>query len=193
MDSFFCSEVVLRAYMDGYFPMADSHIGDIYWHSPDPRAIFPLYNIAPSRKTKKQIEKQNFTYSINTYFSEVIKYCANRSDTWINDDIINTYIDLFDNGYAHSVEVYQEKELVGGLYGISIRGAFFGESMFNFVPNASKAAFYYLVEHLKNKGFMLLDSQYINDFTEQLGAIEISKKQYLYLLKKALEVETRFV
>lgn len=193
MNSLFSADVVLRAYMDGFFPMADSRDGDIYWHSPDPRAIFPLKDIYPSRKVRQTLRKQNFTFSIDHRFSEIINLCAERDDTWINDEIISTYIDLHENGYAHSIETYYEGVLAGGLYGVSINGAFFGESMFNTVPNASKAAFYYLVEHLRNQSFILLDSQYLNPFTEQLGAIEISKSLYLFMLKKALQSDCRFL
>lgn len=179
--------------MDGFFPMADHKDGEIYWHSPNPRAIFPISEIFPNRKERQSFKKFNFTYSIDTKFSEVIKNCSDRDDTWISNEIIDIYTELFDNGFAHSVEVYSSNNLVGGLYGVSINGAFFGESMFNFVPNASKAAFYFLIEHLKKQGFLLLDSQYLNDFTEQLGAIEIPKNTYMYLLQKALELDSRFI
>lgn len=179
--------------MEGYFPMAEGRHGEIYWHSPDPRAIFPFAGLYPSRKVIKSFNKYNFKFTIDTHFSEVIEHCANRNSTWINDDIIHTYNDLFSNGYAHSVEVHSDNILVGGLYGVSINGAFFGESMFNTVPNASKAAFYYLLEHLRNQGYLLLDSQYLNPFTEQLGAIEISKNLYMFLLRKALDINCRFI
>lgn len=178
--------------MEGFFPMAEDRNGEIYWHSPDPRAIFPLSDIYPSRKEKQSFRKHGFTYSLNQHFFEVVNKCSERLDTWINDDIINVYTDLHENGYAHSVEVYSENILCGGLYGVSINGAFFGESMFNVLPNASKAAFYYLVEHLNKQGFLLLDSQYINDFTQQLGAIEISKSKYLLLLDQALSLTCKF-
>ncbi len=193
MSGFFCSEVVLRAYMEGFFPMAEDRNGEIFWHCPDPRAVFPLTEISPSRKERQSFRKHGFTYSIDKQFSEVIVKCSEREDTWINDEIIDVYTDLYENGYAHSIEVYSEEVLSGGLYGLSINGAFFGESMFNTVPNASKAAFYYLVNHLNNQGFLLLDSQYINDFTEQLGAVEISKSSYLKLLNKAVGLHCKFV
>jgi leucyl/phenylalanyl-tRNA--protein transferase len=192
LNGFFCAEVVLRAYIDGYFPMAEHRNGNIYWHSPDPRAIFPLYEIQASRKDRQSFRKYNFTFTTNKRFDDVIRYCAERDDTWINDEIKMTYIELHELGYAHSIETYHEDKLVGGLYGVSIAGAFFGESMFNILPNASKAAFYYLIEHLKSRGFLLLDSQYINPFTKQLGAIEIRKSTYLKLLKQALNLEVKF-
>jgi leucyl/phenylalanyl-tRNA--protein transferase len=123
----------------------------------------------------------------------VIRACADREDTWINEEIIECYIELNKLGYVHSVETWEKGVLVGGLYGVSINAAFFGESMFNLVPNASKAAFYALVERLKNRGFLLLDSQYINDFTKKLGAIEISKSQYQFFLEKSLKIPCSFV
>ncbi|MBX3044212.1 MAG: leucyl/phenylalanyl-tRNA--protein transferase [Candidatus Kapabacteria bacterium] len=179
--------------MDGFFPMADDRHGEIFWHCPDPRAIFPLANLIPSRKERQSFRKYNFSFSIDTKFEEVIYHCAEREDTWINDEIINTYVELHYNGFAHSVETYSSGKLVGGLYGVSVNGAFFGESMFNTVPNASKSAFFYLAEHLRNRGFLLLDSQYINPFTRQLGAIEISKNMYMFLLRKALELDCKFI
>ncbi|HPP40069.1 MAG TPA: leucyl/phenylalanyl-tRNA--protein transferase, partial [Candidatus Kapabacteria bacterium] len=119
--------------------------------------------------------------------------CSNREDTWISDEIIEAYIELHRLGYAHSVEVWHENEICGGLYGVSIGSAFFGESMFNTISNASKAAFCFLVNHLKNRNFHFIDSQYINHFTAQLGAIEISSNKYLKLLNKAISQENSFV
>jgi leucyl/phenylalanyl-tRNA--protein transferase len=193
LSNFFNADIVLRAYRDGYFPMADDRYGEIYWHSPDPRAIFPLSEIKFSRKIQKAIAKHNFTYTINTHFADVIKLCAERETTWINDEIIDIYSELHYDGFAHSVEVYENEKMVGGLYGIAINAAFFGESMFNTVPDASKAAFYYLIDYLRQRGFILLDSQYINPFTSQLGAIEIRRNKYLYILQKAIEMNVSFV
>lgn len=192
MDILFNTEIIIRAYAEGFFPMADDEDGEIYWHSPDPRAVFPLNSIAPSRKLVKEFLKQNFRFTIDRHFTEVIQHCSNRSLTWINEDIKYAYIELFENGFAHSIEVYQENELAGGLYGVALKGAFFGESMFNFVSNAAKAAFYFLVDHLKKKGYVLLDSQYLNPFTEQLGAVEIPKHDYMKLLDEALKIECSF-
>jgi len=185
-------ELVLLAYRQGFFPMAESSDGEIYWHFPERRAIFPIYNIKVPRSIKK-IQRQNiFTYNIDNNFEVVIGNCANRRETWINDEIIAVYIDLFYMGNAHSVEVYREDELVGGLYGVAIGGAFFGESMFNLEPNTAKLAFYKLIEILQKNNFSLLDSQYLNPFTHSLGAIEVSKEIYMWMLNDALQMNCNF-
>lgn len=172
--------------------MADENTEEIFWHSPDPRAIFPINKIKKPKSLLKSSRKKGFQYSVNADFEFVIRACADREDTWISEDIINIYKDLHENGHAHSVETWMNDEIVGGLYGLAIGGAFFGESMFNTESDAAKASFYYLVEHLKMRGFILLDSQYINPFTEQLGAIEISRENYLSLLKESLILPVSF-
>ena len=134
-----------------------------------------------------------FSIKFNTAFEQVIKACAQRADTWITEPIIDTYIQLHIQGYAHSVETYVDETLVGGLYGVSIGSAFFGESMFSSLNDASKVAFYGLVQQLRLKNYTLLDSQYLNDFTEQLGAGEIKRSEYLSLLSKALIQECIFL
>lgn len=179
-------QLLIDAYCSGFFPMADPETGRIHWYSPDPRAIFPIYSIKPSHSMRQILKKNIFKTKIDTNFEKVILECANRPDSWINDIIINSYINLFKLGYAHSVETYLDDELVGGLYGVSINSAFFGESMFSKVSNASKVAFYHLIEHLKQKNFILLDSQFINPHTKMLGAIEIPRSQYLKILKFAI-------
>lgn len=179
-------QILLEAYCNGFFPMADPETGEIEWYSPNPRAIFPIYNIKPSHSTRQILKKKIFEVKFDTCFESVILGCANRPDSWINDVIINSYILLHKLGYAHSVETFKDGELVGGLYGVSIGAAFFGESMFSRVSNASKVAFYHLIEHLKAKNFVLLDSQFINEHTKLLGAIEIPRHQYLKLLKFAI-------
>lgn len=192
MSTILTPELVLLAYRQGFFPMAESSDGEIYWHFPERRAIFPIYNIKVPRSIKK-IQRQNiFTYNIDNNFEVVIENCANRRDTWINDEIIAVYIDLFYMGNAHSVEVYREDELVGGLYGVAIGGAFFGESMFNLEPNTAKLAFYKLIEILQKNNFSLLDSQYLNPFTHSLGAIEVSKEVYMRMLNDALQMNCNF-
>lgn len=192
MSTILTPELVLLAYRQGFFPMAESSDGEIYWHFPERRAIFPIYNIKVPRSIKK-IQRQNiFTYNIDNNFEVVIENCANRRETWINDEIIAVYIDLFYMGNAHSVEVYREDELVGGLYGVAIGGAFFGESMFNLEPNTAKLAFYKLIEILQKNNFSLLDSQYLNPFTHSLGAIEVSKEVYMRMLNDALQMNCNF-
>lgn len=185
-------EVLLSAYSQGWFPMAESKNGDIYWHSPDPRAIIPLYEIKTPKSVRQILNRKEFEFTFNKSFADVIRACADRDDTWISNDIIRSYTILNELGYAHSVEAWQNGELVGGLYGVAIARAFFGESMFNTVSNASKAAFYMLVKTLKEKNFMLLDTQYINRHTQNLGAIEIPKETYLRILKKAIEPVSDF-
>lgn len=190
---FFGPELLVRAYKEGYFPMADSFDGNIYWHSPDPRAIFPLDKMKIPRSLKNRMSKAGFTFTINHDFGEVIKRCADRVDTWISDEIITSFTQLNELGYAHSIETRLGGQLVGGLYGVSIGGAFFGESMFNLVPDASKSAFYFLVNHIKERNYLLLDTQYINHHTKMLGAIEIPRLHYLKILHKAIEIPCKFV
>jgi leucyl/phenylalanyl-tRNA--protein transferase len=181
------ANILIAAYSNGFFPMADSVTGAIHWYSPDPRAIIPIYSVKPPHSMRQLLKKGVFEIRKDNNFEQVIMQCAKRPETWINDTIVNSYINLYRLGYAHSVETYQDGSLVGGLYGVTIGAAFFGESMFSVVSNASKVAFYHLVEHLKDRGFVLLDSQFINPHTKLLGAIEISRSQYLKILKIALE------
>jgi leucyl/phenylalanyl-tRNA--protein transferase len=183
--------LALHAYREGYFPMADPD-GSIYWHSPDPRAIIPLDKIKVPKSLRQFVRKENLEFRINTAFDEVITLCALREECWISEPIIRTYKELNQMGFAHSVETYRNGELIGGLYGVALGGAFFGESMFSKVSNASKAAFYYLALKLNDKGFLLLDSQYINPHTELLGAIEIPKSAYIKILKTALSMPVVF-
>ena len=187
------NELLLDAYRNGYFPMADQkNNNEIFFYSTNNRAIFPIYEIKPPKSFIKFSKQNQFRTSINNNFEFVIKQCSNRTSTWISNDIIDMYCALHNSGYAHSIEVWKNDIIVGGLYGVSIRGAFFGESMFNTISNVSKIAFYFLIEYLKSRKFILLDSQFINDFTKQLGAIEISMQEYMVLLKKAISLETTF-
>lgn len=185
-------ELLLTAYSQGFFPMAESKDGDIYWHSPDPRAIFNIYDIKPPRSVRQLIKKQTFDITFNERFEEVIRACSERDDTWISEPIIESYINMHHLGHAQSLEVWQGDKLAGGLYGVTIGGAFFGESMYSEVSNASKVGFYYLIERLKKLGFILLDTQYINEHTYKLGAIEIPKSLYLKLLARAIELPVSF-
>lgn len=179
-------EVLLVGYRNGFFPMADSATGRITWHRPDPRAIIPLDAVHISRSLRKIIERGTFRVTIDHAFDDVIRACSERHETWISDDIVAAYSHLHDLGFAHSVESWNDDGLVGGLYGVHIGGAFFGESMFSRVSNASKVAFSHLAAHLRLRGFRLLDTQYINEFTASLGAIEIPDSVYSVLLADAL-------
>ncbi|ROL60275.1 leucyl/phenylalanyl-tRNA--protein transferase [Bacteroidetes/Chlorobi group bacterium ChocPot_Mid] len=184
-EDFLYPEILISAYSQGFFPMADE-TGKIYWHNPDPRAIIPLRNVKVPRSLKQFFKKNDVTFRIDSNFEYVIKKCAQRRSSWISPEIEAGFIMFHDYGFAHSVETYIDGEIVGGLYGVAIGGAFFGESMFSDVSNASKAAFYYLVFRMIDRGFILLDSQYVNEFTRSLGAIEIPKINYLNILKRAL-------
>lgn len=185
-------EVLLMGYRNGFFPMADSVTGKMQWHRPDPRAIIPLDAVHIPRSLRQVLRKQLFHVTTNTAFTQVIQLCANRDDTWINDDIIDAYTALHHLGYAHSIESWQDGMLVGGLYGVAMNGAFFGESMFSLQNNASKVAFAFLINRLLALRFTLLDTQYINEFTESLGAIEVPDVIYQQMLGKALSQDTCF-
>ncbi len=183
---------LIYAYKIGFFPMAESKDGDIYWHSPDPRAVFPFKALKIPRSVKQSIRKYDYSFTVNKDFSDVILACSDREDTWISDVVIDLYCELHKLGYAHSVETRCDGKLVGGLYGVAIGGAFFGESMFTTLNDASKAAFYFLVERLKARNYLLLDSQYLNRHTENLGAVEIPKGLYLGMLAEAIELKRNF-
>jgi leucyl/phenylalanyl-tRNA--protein transferase len=185
-------DLVLRAYCGGYFPMADSRTGGISWYSPDPRSIIPFATFNISRSLRQVIRKRIFEMRIDTAFRDVMRSCARRENTWISDEIIETYAILHSTGHAHSVESWWGDRLMGGLYGVAIGGAFFGESMFSAVSNASKVALVHLVELLKARKFKLLDAQFMNEHLKQFGAIEIPRSMYLNVLSKALAVNTRF-
>lgn len=179
--------LILFAYQTGWFPMSDDEDKQIYWHSPERRAIFPLQIDTLKSSLIKAYHKSDWTYTINTHFQHVIEQCANRDTTWISDEIIQAYSDLHAQGFAHSVEVWDQHEIIGGLYGVTIGSAFFGESMFSMKSNASKMAFVHVFLHLIQKNFTLLDSQYINDHTKSLGAITISRIEYLERLSNAVQ------
>jgi leucyl/phenylalanyl-tRNA---protein transferase len=181
---------LLYGYANGIFPMADPHDNFLYWYSPDPRAIIPIYTYKPPRSLRPVLNQQRFEIRVNTDFEEVMRGCAavrkDDNETWISEEIINAYTELHYLGMAYSVETYQNNILVGGLYGVSLGGAFFGESMFHKVPDASKVAFHYLIEILKQQDYILLDTQFMNDNVKRFGAIEISRSDYMKQLKEAL-------
>ena len=186
---------LIYGYTNGIFPMADGD-GTLYWYSPDPRAVIPLDTYKPAKSLRPVLNKAQFEVRINTAFEQVMRHCAlPRTDddsTWISDEIVTAYTELHRQGLAHSVETYLEGKLVGGLYGVALGAAFFGESMFYLVPNASKIAFHFLIETLRQQQFRLLDTQFINDNVRRFGAIEIPKRQYTGLLKTALGQDVRF-
>lgn len=179
-------EVILMGYQRGFFPMGDERDGGVSWHRPEVRAIIPLDAVRIPKSVRKEQDKGLLRTTINKDFSTVILRCSQRDQTWITQEIIDAYSELHTMGFAHSVETWIGDELVGGLYGVAINAAFFGESMFSRRSNASKVAFARLVDHLIEKHFALLDTQYINDFTASLGAIEIPDDEYMDRLQSAL-------
>ena len=184
-------EILVKAYRKGLFPMCHED-GELYWHDPDPRAVFPLDTLDPDRRTARIIRSGRFTITRDSAFAEVIAACAEREDTWIDERIKASYVALHLAGHAHSMEAWEGQELVGGIYGVAVGGAFFGESMFSRASNAGKVAFHALVAHLRVRGFVLFDSQYINDFTAQLGAVEHPRERFKQDLKAALKLPVAF-
>ena len=183
---------MIRLYSAGAFPMADEETGEINWYLPDVRTIIPLDNFNYPRSLKKAIDKQNFEFRFDYDFMPIVKGCAGREKTWISGKLIDSYLNLKELGYVHTVETWKDGKLVGGLYGITYGGAFFGESMFSRVSQASKAALIKLIEHLIEKDFVLLDVQYITPHLEMFGAVEISFEEYNQLLQIAYQRECIF-
>jgi len=187
--------MLLQAYQMGLFPMADedeSGKEQLGWYAPDPRGVIPLDEFHIPHGLKRALKKGEYEIRMDTVFPSVIEMCADRTETWISSGIQASYIRLHESGWAHSVESWYEGELVGGLYGVSIGGAFFGESMFSKRTDASKVALVHLVAHLKERGFVLLDTQWSNSHLEQFGCIEIPRDQYMAELECALQAEVKF-
>ncbi|MEF3365418.1 leucyl/phenylalanyl-tRNA--protein transferase [Methylocystis sp. 9N] len=191
-------QLLLRAYAIGLFPMAESAEDDqLYWVDPERRAIFPLDTFILSRSLAKTVRQDRFEVSVDRDFDAVIAACAaparHREKTWINAEIRGLYRELFDLGFAHTVECRKDGELVGGLYGVSLRGAFFGESMFHRERDASKVALTHLVARLRVGGYQLLDTQFITPHLASLGAMEISREAYHRALDEALTTQADFL
>jgi len=184
-------EILLQGYRLGVFPMAMDN-GSIEWFSPTRRGIIPLENFHLPHTARRAWERQLFEVKIDSAFADVIEACARRSETWINAEIIDSYEQLHRLGHAHSVEAWQEQKLVGGLYGVAVGGAFFGESMFHHVNDASKVALAALVERLKERQFVLLDTQWLTSHLAQFGAIEVPRAKYLHLLESAISLRRSF-
>ena len=188
------ADALISAYSSGWFPMAVAP-GDIRWYSPDPRGIIPLDTFHVSRRLARSLRAGRFEIRVDTSFRAVIQACAAREDSdgdWIDDEIIESYCALHERGFAHSVESWQDGVLVGGLYGVALQGAFFGESMFHRVTDASKAALAALVDRLGARGYALLDTQWVTGHLAQFGAIEIPRRRYLRMLDHALTIEAKF-
>lgn len=186
-DEFLKPDNMIRLYATGAFPMADEKTGSIEWFLPDTRCIIPLDKFNIPRSAIKEFEKQNFEIMIDLDPLAVIEGCADREHTWISDRLIIAYKRLIKRGHLHSVETWKNGKLVGGLYGITFRGAFFGESMFSRVTQASKAALSYLIYHLNDKNYILLDVQYMTEHLKMFGAVEISLDEYKNLLIESYE------
>ena len=188
-------EVLLSGYMEGIFPMAHDD-GRIYWYAPNPRAILPLDGLHVSQSLRRVIHRGLFDVRFDTAFDAVITACAapapGREQTWISAEIRSAYNELHRLGFAHSVESWVGEELAGGLYGVSIRGFFAGESMFSRRRDASKVSLYYLVQRLRARGFRLLDVQFLPPHLIRMGAVEIPRRLYLSQLRQALAVATSF-
>lgn len=188
---------LLRCYARGEFPMAnDRHDPTIYLINPERRGIVPLDRFHVPRSLRKPIRRGLFEIRVDTAFPQLIRACAEATDlrprTWLNDGLIELYIALARHGYAHSVECWSEGKLAGGLYGVSLGAAFFGESMFSRVPNASKVALVELVGRLRAGGYELLDAQFVTDHLRQFGTVELNREEFHRLLEKALDIEADF-
>jgi leucyl/phenylalanyl-tRNA--protein transferase len=185
--------LLIEGYLNGVFPMGMDD-GEIGWFSPDPRAIIPLDEaFHVPHGLKRVLSRGLFEVRVNQSFEAVMRACAARDETWITGEIIESYCELHRLGFAHSVEAWHEGRLAGGLYGVSVGGAFFGESMFHSETDASKVALHGLVQRLRERGFTLLDTQWITPHLRQFGATEIPRRQYLRLLGEAARLQCSFV
>ena len=197
MSSPLTADQILRAYALGVFPMARQHDDPkLYWVDPEKRGILPLNEFHLPRSLRKVIRRETFVMRVDTAFDEVLALCAEstakRPETWINAEIVRLFTELFHAGLAHSVESWQDGKLVGGLYGLSLGSAFFGESMFSRTTDASKVALSYLVAVMKKGGYTLLDTQFVTEHLAQFGAVEIPRRDYLKMLAKALDKPASF-
>ena len=190
------SALLLNAYGSGWFPMAVDH--EIHWFSPDPRGVVPLDRVHVPKRLARVVRSGAFRIEVDRAFVDVMRACAADRDpddpgTWISDEIIASYTALHARGFAHSVEAWNGDRLAGGLYGVALGGAFFGESMFHHETNASKVAFVALIERLRARGFSLLDTQWVTPHLEQFGAVEIPRAEYLKRLQASLRLNCAFV
>jgi leucyl/phenylalanyl-tRNA---protein transferase len=184
--------VLISAYCSGIFPMGMEN-GRLSWFSPDPRGILPISSFHVPRNTRAELRRNGFEVHVDKAFGRVLRACAARRETWITREIISSYELLHKMGYAHSIEAWRGEELAGGLYGVSIGGAFFGESMFSAASGGSKAALVWLMEHLKERGFLLHDTQWTTPHLAMFGGKEIPRDEYLKLLEKAVHLPVRLL
>ncbi len=190
-------ELLLRAYAAGVFPMAESaHSDTIYWFDPEMRGVIPLDAPHVGKRLQRTVRQQRFTVTVDTAFDQVIAACADpapdRPNTWINKDVIRAYSQLAENGFAHSIECWRGDDLAGGLYGVAMGAAFFGESMFSRERDASKVALVHLIARLRHGGFMLLDTQFVTRHLRRFGAVEIPREEYRERLAEALSADGQF-
>lgn len=185
------AELLLHAYRSAAYPMA-LHDGEIAWFSPDPRALLPIAEFHVPHGLRRALRQRRFEVRFDTDFAGVMQGCAAREDTWINEEIFESYVHLHELGHAHSVECWLDAELAGGLYGVALGGAFFGESMFHRVTDASKVALCALVERLQARGFTLLDTQWSTPHLRTFGAFEVPRSIYLQLLASSLRQRCQF-
>ncbi len=186
-------ELLLRAYATGVFPMAerrDAH--DVFWVDPKRRGVVPLDGFRISRSLRRRILRAPWTIRTDTAFGDVVASCADRPETWINQPILDAYLALRTAGFAHSLEVWEGDDLAGGVYGVSLGAAFFGESMFSRRTDASKVALAYLVDRLRQGGFLLFDTQFLTPHLASLGAVEITRAEYQRRLSEALAAAADF-
>ena len=183
-------DILLDFYRRGVFPMAMN--GELRLFSPDPRGVIPLEKFRIPHGSRKTLRDPEWKVTVNAAFEEVVLGCAERDETWIDETIFGSYAELHHLGHAHSIEVWRDGELAGGLYGVALGAAFCGESMFSRVAGASKVALANLVERLRGRGFVLLDTQWVTPHLEKFGACEIQRSEYLEKLAKAVEMKTSF-
>jgi leucyl/phenylalanyl-tRNA--protein transferase len=186
--------LLIDAYASGWFPMGTGETGGgIEWFSPDPRGLIPLdARFHVSQRLARVVRSGRFDVRVDTAFADVVRACAAREETWITEVIAASYGELHRLGFAHSVEVWREGRLAGGLYGVALRGAFFGESMFHHETDASKVALCALVERLRARGYVLLDTQWVTEHLAQFGAYEVPRRRYLRLLDAAMRHDCAF-
>lgn len=188
---------LLTAYANAIFPMADPDTGEIHWYSPDPRGIIPLDLFHVPKNLSRLVRQGKFDIRSDSAFEQVMRHCAKpRSEingSWMTEELLQEYLTLHEHGYAHSVEAWRDGRLVGGLYGVHLGGAFFGESMFSLPhlggSNSSKVCMVHLVQWLKRRGFTLLDTQFVNDHLLQFGCVEIPRREYVKRLRDAIALE----
>jgi leucyl/phenylalanyl-tRNA---protein transferase len=191
MDERLTPELLVRAYEQGFFPMGEDD-GSIAWYWPDPRTIIPLKGFHVPRRLAQTVRQGRFEIAIDRDFEAVMRACADREETWITGPIVAAYTALHRRGLAHSIEAYKDGRLAGGIYGVSLGGAFMGESMFSRATDASKVCLVHLVERLRTRGYTLFDVQFLTSHLKRFGAVEIPRTEYMKRLANALKRKCRF-